>query len=89
MAQTTRKNEFVAKLAEKLETTKKDATEIFYAYEAVFKESLQEVGDKVALRGFVTGEVVHVEARTGRNPKTGEAIDIEAKDKIKVKSSIK
>ena len=55
----------------------------------MFKESLQEVGDKVALRGFVTGEVVHVEARTGRNPKTGEAIDIEAKDKIKVKSSIK
>ena len=89
MAQTTRKNEFVAKLAEKLGTTKKDATEIFYAYEAVFKESLQEVGGKVALRGFVTGEVVHVEARTGRNPKTGEAIDIEAKDKIKVKSSIK
>ena len=89
MAQTTRKNEFVAKLAEKLGTTKKDATEIFYAYAAVFKESLQEVGDKVALRGFVTGEVVHVEARTGRNPKTGEAIDIEAKDKIKVKSSIK
>ena len=89
MAQTTRKNEFVAKLAEKLGTTKKDATEIFYAYEAVFKESLQEVGDKVALRGFVTGEVVHVESRTGRNPKTGEAIDIEAKDKIKVKSSIK
>ena len=35
-------------------------------------------GDQVALVGFGTFVVKHRNARTGRNPKTGEAIEIAA-----------
>ena len=37
-----------------------------------------KAGDKVQLIGFGTFEVKEVAARDGRNPKTGEAIKIEA-----------
>ena len=36
-------------------------------------------GDKVALAGFGTFEARHRKARTGRNPKTGEIIQIAAR----------
>ena len=36
-------------------------------------------GDNVALIGFGTFAVTHKPARTGRNPKTGKEIKIEAK----------
>ncbi|HVN52145.1 MAG TPA: HU family DNA-binding protein [Acidimicrobiales bacterium] len=35
-------------------------------------------GDKVIIPGFGTFEVRHRSARTGRNPQTGEAMDIAA-----------
>ncbi|MBF4163663.1 HU family DNA-binding protein [Nocardioides acrostichi] len=35
-------------------------------------------GDKVALAGFGTFETRHREARTGRNPQTGESMEIAA-----------
>jgi nucleoid DNA-binding protein len=38
-------------------------------------------GDKVQLVGFGTFEVKSVEAREGRNPKTGETIKIDAHKK--------
>lgn len=37
-------------------------------------------GDKVQLVGFGTFEKRHRESRTGRNPKTGEEIKIDATD---------
>lgn len=37
-------------------------------------------GDKIQLVGFGTFEKRHREARTGRNPKTGEEIKIDATD---------
>jgi integration host factor subunit beta len=36
-------------------------------------------GNRVELRGFGAFSVKHREARTGRNPRTGEAVDIEEK----------
>ena len=36
-------------------------------------------GDRVELRGFGAFSVKHREARTGRNPRTGEAVAIEEK----------
>jgi len=40
--------------------------------------------DKVTLPGFVAFEAKHREARTGRNPATGEAIEIAASWAVKV-----
>ncbi len=36
-------------------------------------------GDRVELRGFGAFSVKHRDARVGRNPKTGERVDVEAK----------
>ena len=44
----------------------------------VFKTDALCAGDKVQLVGFGTFEVRNREARTGKNPRTGEAIQIAA-----------
>jgi integration host factor subunit beta len=36
-------------------------------------------GERVELRGFGAFSVKHRDARTGRNPRTGEAVDVEEK----------
>ena len=41
-------------------------------------------GDKVALPGLLTVERSQRSARTGRNPQTGESIDIPAANTVKV-----
>jgi DNA-binding protein HU-beta len=39
-------------------------------------------GDNVTLKGFGTFRLKQTKARTGRNPKTGEAVQIPAKKKL-------
>jgi len=40
-------------------------------------------GEKIAISGFGSFETAHREARPGRNPKTGEAVEIPAGPAIK------
>nr|WP_304148793.1 HU family DNA-binding protein [Mitsuokella multacida] len=71
------KTELVASVAEKAGLTKKDAEK---AVGAIF-ESIQQAlveGDKVQMIGFGTFEVKERSARTGRNPRTNETIQIPA-----------
>ncbi|GGA25594.1 MULTISPECIES: HU family DNA-binding protein [Psychrobacillus] len=71
------KTELVNAVAEAAELSKKDASK---AVEAVF-ESIQAAladGGKVQLIGFGNFEVRERAARKGRNPQTGEEIDIAA-----------
>jgi len=42
-------------------------------------------GDEISLVGFGNFSVSKVAARTGRNPKTGEAIEISARNQVKFK----
>lgn len=71
------KNEFVAAIAEKSGLTKKDAEAALTAYTAVVTDVLK-AGDSVQLIGFGTFEVRERAARQGRNPHTGETIEIAA-----------
>lgn len=71
------KNEFVAAIAEKSGLTKKDAEAALNAYTEVVTDALK-AGDSVQLIGFGTFEVRERAARQGRNPHTGEAIEIAA-----------
>ena len=43
-------------------------------------------GSKVTIPGFLTVEKVARAARTGRNPATGETINIAAKNVVKIKA---
>ncbi len=71
------KTELINAVAEKAEISKKDADKALAAVIASIEEALVK-GDKVQLIGFGTFEVKERAARTGHNPKTGEAIEIAA-----------
>lgn len=71
------KSDLITRVSEVADLSKKDATK---AVEAVFDsitEALQ-AGDKVQLIGFGNFEVRERAARKGRNPQTGEEIEIAA-----------
>ena len=67
-------------------TTKKEAQEIVETVWDSIKSSLKKRED-VAISGFGTFRVKQTKARTGRNPKTGETIQIPAKKKIAFRAS--
>jgi nucleoid DNA-binding protein len=71
------KTDLVTAIAEGAELTKADATR---ALEATLEAVIETVaaGDKVSLIGFGTFQPSERKATTGRNPKTGEAIQIAA-----------
>lgn len=71
------KTELVAAVATKADLSKKDAEAAVKAVLDAVTEALAD-GEKVALVGFGTFEVKERAARTGQNPRTGEAIEIPA-----------
>ena len=79
------KVELVASMAEKAELTKVDAEKALKAFIDVVTEEMKN-GGKVQLVGFGTFEVSERAARTGRNPQTGEAIEIKASKAPKFKA---
>lgn len=79
------KTELIVAMAEKAEISKKDAVKALTAFTNVVADTLVD-GDKVAITGFGTFEVVERAARAGRNPKTGETIEIAASKSPKFKA---
>ena len=71
------KVELIAAVANDANLTKKDAEAAVNSTLNAITNALKE-GDKVTLVGFGTFEVRERPARKGRNPMTGEAIDIDA-----------
>ena len=69
------KTELVAAVATKAELSKKDADAAVKAVIDAVTEALKD-GEKVALVGFGTFEVKTRAARTCKNPRTGEVINI-------------
>lgn len=71
------KAELISAVAEKSGLTKKDATAVLTAIIDTVETSLKN-GDSVQIMGFGTFEVRNRAARKGRNPQTGEEIEIKA-----------
>jgi len=71
------KADLVSKVAEKTDFTKKDAEKAVSAVLASIEEALSG-GEKVQLVGFGTFEIRERAARKGRNPQTGQEINIAA-----------
>lgn len=69
----------------KAEISKKDAERVLTAFTNVITDTLVD-GDKVAITGFGTFEVVERAERLGRNPATGEAMTIAASKSPKFKA---
>ncbi|MDD3186096.1 MAG: HU family DNA-binding protein [Anaerostipes sp.] len=79
------KTELVAAIAEKTELSKKDAEKALKAFTDVVADELKK-GEKIQLVGFGTFEVSERAAREGRNPRTGEAMQIAASKAPKFKA---
>lgn len=71
-------SELVASIAEKLGTTNKEAAAALSAVTESIVEGLNK-DRKVALSGFGTFNLTDRPARTGRNPQTGEPVEIAAR----------
>lgn len=71
------KTELIDAVADSADLSKADATRAVDAVVDNITETLRK-GDSVALVGFGTFEVRERAARTGRNPQTGETIQIKA-----------
>ncbi|UEA31452.1 HU family DNA-binding protein [Granulicatella elegans] len=71
------KAELVDRVAKKTQLTKKDVSAVVDALFETIQEALQ-AGEKVQVIGFGNFEVRERAARKGRNPQSGEEIQIEA-----------
>jgi len=72
------KAELVEKVAEKIQLTKKQTETVVNMLLNSITEALSE-GDKVELRGFGSFRLRNRNPREGRNPKTGDTVQIPAK----------
>ena len=71
------KTELIAAIADKAELSKKDSEKALKAFVEVVTEELKKE-HKIQLVGFGTFEVSSRSARAGRNPQTGEVMEISA-----------
>ena len=78
------KNDLVAAVAASQNITQGQANEAVDATFATIANALSR-GEEVRISGFGVFSVSHRAARTGRNPKTGEAIQIAASNQPKLK----
>ena len=78
------KGDLISKVAEDAGLTKEQAAKAVNCVLANIETTLKD-GGKVAMIGFGTFSISERAARTGRNPKTGEAIQIAAKKVVKFK----
>lgn len=72
------KQELIEIIAEKSHTTKSDSKKTLDAFLETVTETLAH-GDSVQLIGFGTFKSTERNARSGRNPRTGETVTIPAK----------
>ena len=79
------KAELIAAMSEKAEISKKDAEKALKVFTDVVAEELKK-GEKIQLVGFGTFEVTERAARTGRNPQSGEDMNIPASKAPKFKA---
>ncbi len=82
------RTEFVAAVAAESDQTQAAVSSVVDAIFAVLASSVAE-GTKVSIPGWLAVERTHRAARAGRNPQTGEAIQIKASYGVKVAAGSK
>lgn len=82
------KQNLVNYIAEEAGLTKADATRALDAVLNGIVEGLKSEG-KVTLTGFCTFTKQHKDARKGRNPRTGETVNIPARNAVSIKAGAK
>ena len=78
------KTELINQIAESADISNKAAGDALQGFMDEITDTLEK-GDKLQLIGFGTFSVSKRAARNGRNPQTGKAIEIPAKNVVKFK----
>jgi DNA-binding protein HU-beta len=78
------KNELVQRISEKAGISKKEANEALTAATSTISDTLKK-GDGVTIVGFGSFSATQRAARTGRNPQTGETLQIPASKSVRFK----
>lgn len=77
------RSELVSAVAEKTDIANKDVDTVLRSMQEVVVDAVKS-GEKVTLQGFVSFERSERSARKGRNPATGESIDVAASKGVKI-----
>lgn len=77
------RTELVAAIAERAGLSKEDTNRALTALNDTLMDAAAK-GDKVQIPGLLTQEVVDRAARSGRNPRTGETMEIAAKKAVRL-----
>lgn len=80
------KIDIIKNVNEKLGFSKKDATSIVESVFEIIKDSLAN-GEKIKISGFGNFVVKEKNSRRGRNPQTGEEIEISSRKVLNFKAS--
>lgn len=72
------KSELIKALAEQKKIHVDESTRIVSAFVDAIKEALVR-GDRVEIRGFGSFKIKRYDGYTGRNPKTGEVVQVQPK----------
>ena len=86
MNSSTTKNDLVESLCRELDYSKKEVQEVVDTLFETIREGLEQ-GNTIKLPGFGNFTVRSKNARVGRNPKTGEEIEITARNVLSFKPS--
>ena len=78
------KSELIDSIASRSGQSKDAVGSMLDAFESTVVDAVKS-GDKITLPGFLIFEKGHRAARTGKNPQTGETLQISAADVAKVK----
>ena len=78
------KSELIAALAERTDLSKKRAEDVVNCVFKTMTNSLVD-GDRIEIRGFGSFSIKHYGPYRGRNPKTGDEVDVRAKRSIHFK----
>jgi DNA-binding protein HU-beta len=78
------KSDLISEIAERSGVAKADVERALKAFEDVTQEIVAKGDEKLSLPGFLTFEQTTRSARTGRNPQTGEPIQVPATKAVKI-----
>ncbi len=72
------KNDIAERIHTKLGFSKKNSQDLLESILSIIKDTL-ETGEKIKVAGFGNFEIKQKQNRIGRNPQTGESLNIEAR----------
>ena len=82
------KADIISKIVEATNLKRAEADEAITSFLDSIKEGLKN-GEKITIIGFGSFSVVERKARMGRNPQTGQEIEIPAKKTVKFNPAVK